>query len=169
MSGGGINTCYFYPPSSPPIMPVCLHRKEKQWLSFPHIVLLPTVLKHGTPECITCLFCIIGHWFSLSINFLKLCNIVPPISIITSQRSKRLQLIDVLWSMFSPEGRDHLSEMSTWGFSVCFSMIRSCCCLGFVSLGSGSLLTDGWCSQITPQGITPTLKYESKWRKQVDI
>lgn len=64
--------------------------------------------------------------------------------LITSQLSARLRLFDALRSLFSTEGRKDLSEMSAWGFSVCFSMIRSCCCLRFVCPGSGSLWTYGW-------------------------
>lgn len=165
VSGGGINISYFYPPSPPPLLPVWLHRKGNQLLSFPHI-LLSTVLKHGTPERITCLFCINGYFLCLLICW-NYAIISCPLffSIITSQLSKCLQLIDALRFMFSTEGRDHLSEMSTLGSSVSFSMIRSCCCLGFVSPGSGSLQTDGWYSQITPQGVTSMLKYEMKWKK----
>lgn len=64
--------------------------------------------------------------------------------LIMSQLSTRLHLFDALRSLFSTRGRNHLSEMSAWGVSVCFGMIRSCRCLRFVCPGSGSLRTYGW-------------------------
>lgn len=123
-------------------MLVWLHRTENS-----HI---PAIIVHRDKTWHTWMHHICSFYINGCFVYLKFCCDWPAIScyltfyLIMSQLSMGLHLFDALRSPFSTGGRNHLSEMSASGVSVCFSMIRSWCCPRFVCPGSGSLRTYGW-------------------------
>lgn len=123
-------------------MLVWLHRTED-----PHS---PAITVHGDKTWYTWMHHICSFYINGCFLYLKFCCGWAAIScnltlyLIMSQLSTRLHLFDALRSLFSTGGRNRLSEMSAWGVSVCFGMIRSWCCRRFVCPGSGSLRTYGW-------------------------
>lgn len=113
-----------------PHNPAIMVNSDKTWYTWLH-----HICSFYINGCFLCLkFCC--EWAAIS------CYLT--FYLIMSQPSTRLHLFDALRSLFSTGGRNHLSEMSAWGVSVCFGMIRSWRCLRFVCPGSGSLRTYGW-------------------------
>lgn len=110
----------------------------------------PAIIIHSDKTWFTWMHHICSFYINGCFLYLKFCCGWAAIScyltfyLIVSQMSTRLHLFDALRSLFSTGGSNHLSEMSAWGVSVCFGMIRSWCCLRFVCPGSGSLRTYGW-------------------------